>query len=146
MCFLKRSRYLLTIPKDRYRGNVHHHGDFRPLALAVVLGLPLSFLLWAIVSFTVAIVAFNFGEGKSTSGTSDGVVAVLAALLFGILVLWFTLWYMFTAEASLSWSVKLLFRRIHVSLYYWLHPNATRVVNRMIGGRARETSSFNDNV
>jgi hypothetical protein len=64
----------------------------------MILSLPIVLLLWSMISFAVAILAFNFGGTKSspvTSGSWEGVVSVWAVMLgliafvvFGVEFVW----------------------------------------------------------
>jgi len=78
---------------DRYSGNITRHGNIRLRYFAIILSLPEVFLLWSIVSFTVATLGFNFGGEKLTVGESFAALAVLIVVGFGLSLVIIILWY-----------------------------------------------------
>jgi hypothetical protein len=67
--------------QNRYAANILSHGKNRPVYTAVILSLPEASLLWSIISFAVAALAFNFSARKFSVGF------ILVLIVFGIVAL-----------------------------------------------------------
>ena len=73
---------LLILPvQENYRKNLLGHQFQRRMYYAIVLSLPAVLLLWSMISFTVAIVAFNFSGSRIISHASQAVVSLWAVIL-----------------------------------------------------------------
>jgi hypothetical protein len=79
------------------------------MRVAIVLSIPVTFLLYSIISFTVGILAFSFGGRPIRRGTSYSTVAVLGVMVIGVALVIFTLWYI--------WGLGTISHRIKSFVY-----------------------------
>jgi hypothetical protein len=56
--------------QDRYVRNIFSHRANRPKYISIILSLPEAFLLWSMISFAVAALAFNLQGGIFTVGVT----------------------------------------------------------------------------
>jgi hypothetical protein len=86
---------------DHYRFNITAHGPYRIHAFAVILGLPDVFLMWSVIAFTVATIAYNFDGAKLSVGAYTGVSVIFYAIALAVGAMVLSLWYAWGREGTI---------------------------------------------
>ncbi|KAJ7983098.1 hypothetical protein DFH06DRAFT_1466990 [Mycena polygramma] len=98
--------------------------------IALVLGLPMAFLVWSLVSFMVGILSFNF-IGTETSGhfanVAYGVVSVAAVVFFFIVLALYSLSRLWTSEHHRGLSTAIRQRYMTMREHWRPLPDKSRV-------------------
>ncbi|KAJ7174458.1 hypothetical protein C8R46DRAFT_1189255 [Mycena filopes] len=104
----------------------YNHYTLTHKGIALVLGLPMAFLVWSLISFMVGIVSFNIVGTEISghiSGTAYAVVAVAGAIFFLIALAFYSLSRLWGSGANIFKAAQVF--GLHM-VQHWRSPHKTQ--------------------